>query len=614
MFQMTFIYTGTRPRALHLPRFVALSTVMILLCFISQSSQAFAQGGARENSVAPSVPLNRAENSVVSRARVKTRQTRKTPRRNVSSAISLWVVSNPPHSRVTVNGEPRGETDEKGELEVTLAPGIYTLRVSREGYVSGVGDVEIAAALGPQQEVEFSLTPALATLNIVTDPAGAEVYLDDVYKGTTNSSGVLVIDRLNPGQPHKLRITKTGYSPQSDIPITTYSGQFSVKLLADSVRVRVNTDPPDTEVYLDDTYKGTSTADGALMIDQVNPNASHRVRGKKAGYLDQIRVLAPNNSEMSIKLLPDPLVLLVKDIKQQLADLQLAKAAEGYEQLITDAPDNPELPRLLENILQSLQLRSTETLKRSGPFGLVMMMSDLDEIKKLYDKARKWRPEDDSIETFGKYWDMRLALSKANQSSSTTEKEALRKNAQSLLIDVGQRNVRNIYLLQEFGWAWLKLGDSANAQKNFSSAQELKPDWAYPYFASAVTAMMAGDRELNKKSKSMKYGEAIIAFTKAIERKQDFSRAYALRAIAYAYMKNHPEASASGLQAVTIDPKSAYAHFALGFAYFQKGGKANYRNAKDEFERALSLDSGELDQGARNSIQERLTIIHKSIK
>jgi hypothetical protein len=47
---------------------------------------------------------------------------------------------------------------------------------------------------------------------------------------------------------------------------------------------------------------------------------------------------------------------------------------------------------------------------------------------------------------------------------------------------------------------------------------------------------------------------------------------------------------------VTIDPKSAYAHFALGFAYFIKGGKAAYRSAKVEFERALSSDG----VGSRN--------------
>jgi tetratricopeptide (TPR) repeat protein len=526
----------------------------------------------------------------------------------------LWIISNPPACKVAINGEPRGETDAKGELQVNLTPATYNLRLSRDGYVTSVENVEVTSALGSQQEVEFSLAPALAMLNIVTDPAGAEVYLDDMYKGTSNSNGLLVLDSLNPAQPHKLRITKPGYTPQTDVPVTTYSGQISVRLLQDSVRVRVTTDPPDAEVYIDDVYKGASTSDGLLTVDQVNPNQSHRVRGKKAGYLEQIRVLSPNNLEVSIKLLPDPVVLLVKDIKQQIAETSLHKAFEEYNQLTVDAPEHPELPRLLESILQSLQSRSTDSLKRIEPFGLAIEVNEADEMKKLYDQARRWRPGDDIIETFGKYWDMKLALTKADQISSTPEKEALRRNAKSLLSDLSQRNMRNMNLLLEFGWAWLKLNDPLKAQKNFSSAQELKPDWSYPYFASAVLAMQAGDRELNKKSKSMKYGEAINSFTKAIELKRDFSRAYALRAIAYAYMKNYPESTASGLQAITIDPTSAYAHFALGFAYFQKGGKAAYRSARDEFERALALDGVELDQGTKSSIQERLAIIQRKIK
>jgi hypothetical protein len=499
-------------------------------------------------------------------------------------------------------------------LQVPLAPATYTLRLSRDGYITSVEDIEVTSALGPQQEVEFSLAPSLATLNIVTDPVGAEVYLDDMYKGTSNSNGLLVIDRLNPSQPHKLRITKPGYAPQSDVPVTTYSGQISIRLLPDSVRVKVTTDPPDIEVYLDDVYKGASTSDGLLTVDQVNPNQSHRVRGKKAGYVEQLRVLSPNNSEISIRLLPDPVVLLVKDIKQQIAEAHLHKAFEGYEQLSVDAPDHPELTRLLESILQSLQLRSTDKLKQIEPFGVAIKLNEADEMKKLYDQARKWRPGDDVIETFGKYWDMKLALTKADQSISTPEKEALRRNAQSLLIDLSQRNMRNMNLLLEFGWAWWKLNDPVNAQKNFSSAQELKPDWSYPHFGSAVLAMQAGDREVNKKSKSVKYGEAINSFTKAIDLKRDFSWAYALRAIAYAYLKNYPESISSGLQAITIDPKSAYCHFALGYAHFQKGGKAAYRSARDEFERALALDGAELDQGTKSSIQEWLAIIQRKIK
>lgn len=604
------------PQALRFPRcvFSVGAGILILFSGFVYNARLYAQGGARESKTPPPEPVSRPANKVTIHTRARTKRTSRPLRQNPNRLISLWIVSTPPGCKVVINGEARGETDAKGELEVSLTPATYTIRLSRDGYLSSEGDVELTLGDGSEQEVTFDLAQAFATLNIVTDPTGAEVYLNDVYKGTSNSAGLLVLERLNPGQPHKLRITKSGYTQQADVPITTYSGQISIKLLPDSVRVRVNTDPPETEIYFDDVYKGSSTSEGVLIIDQVNPNQPHRLRGKKAGFLEQIRVLSPNNSELSIKLLPDPVVLLVKDIKQQLAEAHLVEAFERYHQLTVQAPDHAELTRLLESLLQSLQVRTVDTLKRIEPFGLVMEINEVAELKKLYDQARKWSAGDEAVETLGKYWDMKFALVKADQASTASEKEGLRRTAQATLTDLGQRNLRSPYLLMEFGWAWLKLSDYASAQKHFTAAQELRPDWAYSYFASAVLAIQAGDRETDKKSKVLKYQVAIDNFTRAIGFKHDFTRAYALRCIAYAVIRKHVEAAASGLQAITIDPKSAYAHFALGFAYFQKGGKAAYRNAKDEFERALSLDGVELDQGTKGSIQERLAIIHRSIK
>src|SRR6185436_16888665 len=248
------------------------------------------------------------------------------------------------------------------------------------------------------------------------DPPGAEVYLDDVYRGTSNSNGLLVLDRLIPSQPHKLRITKAGYVQQSDIPITTYGGQISISLLPESVRVKVTTDPPESEVYFDDVYKGSSTSEGVLVIDQVNPNQSHKLRGKKAGYVDQLRMLSRNSTETSLKLMPDPVVLLVKEIKQQIADANLVKGLDGYDRLVNYAPDQAELPRLRESLLQGLQMRAMERLKTIGPFGLVIDAREIEEIKKLYDQGRKWQAGDETIETFGKYWDMKLAFAKVESS------------------------------------------------------------------------------------------------------------------------------------------------------------------------------------------------------
>lgn len=612
---MIFILHGPS-RAFPLRKFAfALGvTGLILAGGLFHDSLVRAQGGSREKKTPPQEPVTRVPIQTTIHPRRRTKRTTGQSRQNVSKVISLLIISTPPGCKVAINGEPRGETDAKGELEIGLAPANYTIRLTREGYAPSEGQVELTWTDGTEQEVAFDLVQALATLNIVTDPSGAEVYLDEVYKGTSNSTGLLVLESLSIGRPHKLRITKPGYTEQADIPITTYSGQISVRLLPDSVRLKVSTDPPDTEIYFDDIYKGVSTSDGLLIIEHVNPNQSHRVRGKKVGYIDQIRSLLPNASEISLKLQPDPIVLIAKDIKRQTADGNLAKAFEGYNQLTAQAPDHPELARLLDGILQSLQGRSADTLKQIEPFGLVKAITEIEEMKRLYDHARKWRSGDEAIEVFGKYWDMKFALAKGDQPSSDSEKERLRRDAQTMLTDLGQRNLRNLYLLMEFGWAWLKLSDSVTAQKYFTAAQELKPDWAYSYFASAVLALQAGDREVEKRSKAIQYQLAIDNFTRAIGLKHDFTRAYALRCIAYAVIKKHAEAASSGLQAITIDPNSAYAHFALGFAYFQKGGKTAYRNSKDEFDRALSLGGSELDQGTKGSIQERLAIIHRSIK
>jgi tetratricopeptide (TPR) repeat protein len=530
------------------------------------------------------------------------------------SGISLWVLSDPPLSKVFVNGQLRGETNASGEMELKMSPGTYTVRVGRDGYLAREADLDVLPT-PDAQEVEFVLPTAVVTVNVVTDPVGAEVYLNDVYKGTSNSDGLLVIDRITPSQGHKLRAKKIGYTEQSNIPITTYNGQISIKLLADSISVKVNTEPSEAEIYLDDVYKGATTADGGvLIIDQVNPNQSHKLRAKKPGYIEQLRLLYPNSTEASFKLSQDPVALLIKDIRQQIADSNLVKAFENYHQLTAEDAENSELTRLQDLILQTLQARSADTLKRIEPFGLTLQSSEVEELQKLYEQARRWRPGDDGVDTFGKYWHMKAALTKADQTGSPSEREEFKRQAKLSLIDLSQRNLRNMYLVLEFGWAWLRLDDSMAAQKNFTAAQELRPDWAYPYFASGILAMQSGEREVNKKSKLIKYGQAIDSFTKAISRQHDFSRAYALRAIAYAYMKNYPESTASGLQAITIDPKSAFAHFALGFAYFQKGGKAGYRSAKDEFGRALSLGGSELDPATKTSIQQRLTIIAKSIK
>jgi hypothetical protein len=336
-------------------------------------------------------------------------------------------VSKPSNTKVFINDDPRGETDANGEIEVGLPPGTYKIRLSREGYLTREAEIDLLPATD-DQEVEFTLPSALATLNIVTDPPGAEIYLDDMYKGASGPNGLLVLDRVNPSQPHTLRARKDGYVQQST-PVTTYTGQLSIKLLPDSMRLKVTTDPPEAEVYLDDVYKGTSTPDGTLVIEQVNPNQAHVVRAKKDGFKQDSAQVGPNSPTASIKLLTDPVVLLIKDIRRQMAQDHLVEAFAGYDQLTRTVPDHQELPRLSDIMLQSLQARALDRQKGVGPYGLAVEVKEAQETSNLFRQARQWRPGDEAIENLGKYWEIKLALLQADRTSSASEKEGLRRVA-----------------------------------------------------------------------------------------------------------------------------------------------------------------------------------------
>jgi tetratricopeptide (TPR) repeat protein len=587
---------------------MANGVLACLVCFGAMAhNPAFAQApggrGIEKKIATPRVILRKSGGKKASRQTLPS-----SPRVNL---IGLLIVSKPPNSTVFINNEPRGETDAGGEIELKLSPGSYTVRVSHDGYMPREADVDVLPAPDAQQ-VEFVLPPALVTVTVVTDPPGAEVYLDDVYKGATGSNGLLVLEKILPSQPHTLRVRKAGYVEQST-PLTSNTGQVSVKLMPDSMPLKLITDPTEAEVYLDEVYKGTSTSDGTLFVDQVNPNQSHVVRAKKEGYLQQSSTMAPGSSQITIKLSPDPIVLVVRGIKLGVAENRLPEAVASFNQLSRDMPDHQELPRLSESILLGIHSRSTEMLKRVEAFGLAIDFSSSQEMNNLYQETRTWRPGDEAIESLSKYWLLRVALLKADRAGSLAEKETLQRSARTLLSELSERNLRNPYLNLDLGWSWLKLREKAAAEKQFKSAQESKSDWAYPYFALAFLTLDTAENQKSKSARVAGYTQALENFNKAISLKHDFATAYALKSLIYSQLKKYEESISAALQAVAVDPKSAYAHFALGYAYFEKG-KSGYRNSLNEFNQAITLGGIVLNENMKSAMQVRLTQIKQTLK
>ena len=127
----------------------------------------------------------------------------------------LDVSSSPSGASVYLNGEYKGETRASGPLYITgLSPGTYTIVLKKSGYqdyttatqiVAGT-TAQVSAALAPA-----SGTPAIASAEIFSQPSGADVFINNAYKGVTPLS----LDNvpIDTTKTYTVEIKLTGYKP-----------------------------------------------------------------------------------------------------------------------------------------------------------------------------------------------------------------------------------------------------------------------------------------------------------------------------------------------------------------------------------------------------------------
>lgn len=101
-----------------------------------------------------------------------------------------------------------------------------------------------------------------AAIQVTSNPAGANVYLDGSYQGITPSSGYLEISDLSPGS-YTIHLTLTGYSDYtteislSRNEVSTISADLtSTNVSSEYGALYVQSTPSGADVYLDNEYKG----------------------------------------------------------------------------------------------------------------------------------------------------------------------------------------------------------------------------------------------------------------------------------------------------------------------------------------------------------------------
>lgn len=204
------------------------------------------------------------------------------------STGSLYVTSSPSGGLVYVDGLYRGVTP----LSTTLTTGTHSVLIQKSGYSYWSGTTTIPA--NTQQTINAVLTPAAnGWITIMSSPAGATIYLDNTYKGQTNTYGALTINGVYPGL-HVIKAVYSGYTSYTTtvnvdanartyVPIKMTVQQGASPTPAPGYSgLEISSTPEGAAVFLDNVSMGVTP----LTLNSV-PVGQHTILVQKSGYQDE---------------------------------------------------------------------------------------------------------------------------------------------------------------------------------------------------------------------------------------------------------------------------------------------------------------------------------------
>ncbi len=180
-----------------------------------------------------------------------------------------------------------------------IPAGEHRLRVSADRYFS-YEDTIMIEGLDHEQVVSLLLKPAWADVTFVTEPAGADVFVDDELLGQTPLTTSILQGT------HRIRIQLSGFkSWQNEIDVTANSAMnfADIRLEPADAVVFLVSEPPRANVTVDGEYKGVTPLELALT-----PGQTSTLRLFKQGYQPgsrQLTVGSGSKQNLQITLAPE---------------------------------------------------------------------------------------------------------------------------------------------------------------------------------------------------------------------------------------------------------------------------------------------------------------------
>jgi hypothetical protein len=215
----------------------------------------------------------------------------------LQSPGSISVTSSPTDAFVSLNGQIVGRTP---YVITGLSAETVEISVTKNGYYNWKKSVNVNE--GGQVSVHATLESIDQSQEILvtSDPAGAKIHLDGIYKGETMAGQPFPIGDVAAG-PHTLSLTLDDY-PNYITNVNIVRGGEPVIINAvmgespssqNTGSLQVKSTPPGAMIYLDNIYTGLVTPS---TVTGVNPG-EHTVTLRLSGYQDAISKVTVNAGE-----------------------------------------------------------------------------------------------------------------------------------------------------------------------------------------------------------------------------------------------------------------------------------------------------------------------------
>lgn len=179
------------------------------------------------------------------------------------------VVSAQDDEEVYINGVRRGT----GRFSSRLAPGVYSVEVRKSGHRTAARQLSLKR--GDKEILTLRPEPIFSTLQVVSEPIDAEIYLNGKLVGTTPH----ILRELVVGE-YEVELRLDGYGSEKHMVVVTEGELVEVNAVLDAkVSVVFTSEPSEVDLYVNGVYRGSTP----FIVTEL-PRVRYIYELKKPGY------------------------------------------------------------------------------------------------------------------------------------------------------------------------------------------------------------------------------------------------------------------------------------------------------------------------------------------